>query len=135
VANNVALTFKPSEYPEYAMGNGIFFDTKWLQGMPKNRIGVFIHSLTHVIQHYPPGAPGWFTEGMATYADSVYSPTGEPPAFPDSAGDSYKDGYGTAARFLHWLEQNTVPDIVDQLNRANQTRQSFSATFQRLTGG
>jgi len=135
VANNVTLTTESSQFPEYVVGNAIVFDTKWLEGKPKNRIGVLIHATTHVIQQPFHDSPRWFIECMATYADSVYSPIGEPPAFPDSAGASYKDGYGTTARFLHWLEQHTTPNIVDQLNHADQAGQSFSATFQRLTNG
>src|SRR6476619_3076591 len=42
-------------------------------------------------------------------------------------------GGKVAARFLLWLEQHARLDIVDQLNHALQTRQSFSAIFHRLT--
>src|SRR5258708_6812653 len=132
VANNFALEFK-SNTPgaaAYSDGHALVFNTGWIKSKPSNSRGVFIHEFTHHVQNYSGGAPGWFVEGMATYSDSVYSPVGEPPAFPDSAGNSYKDGYGTAARFLHWLEQHTVPDIVDQLNRAIQNGPFFSCTFQ-----
>jgi hypothetical protein len=33
------------------------------------------------------------------------------------------------------LQQRTSPTIVDQLNKAVQTGQDFTATFQQITGG
>jgi hypothetical protein len=109
----------------------------WMQKNPKLVTGALIHELTHIIQDYPFYLV-WFTEGLADYSRSVYGPKDDSWSLPKSVSpsDSYKDGYAKAGRFLHWLEQHTPPNIhiLDQLNHAIQTGQSFSGTFQRLTG-
>jgi len=92
--------------------------------------------LTLLVEQYPPGAPGWFSDGMANYARYVYGPADDEDwSLPDRVQpqDSYTQGGGVAARFLLWLEQHTTLNIVDQLNHALQTKQSFSDTFRRLT--
>ena len=73
---------------------------------------------------------------MADYARSVYGPADDEDwSLPDRVQpqESYQQGGGVAARFLLWLEQHTTLDLVDQLNHALQTRQSFSSVFQDLT--
>ena len=116
-------------------GGEITINPEWMRQSPQQVVGALIHELTHVIQAYPIYLV-WFTEGMADYSRSIYGPADDDWSLPESVSpsDSYNDGYGTAARFLHWLEQHTIPTIVDQLNHTIQTGQSFSETFQRLTG-
>ena len=72
---------------------------------------------------------------MADYARYVYGPANDDWSLPDGVQpqNNYRQGGGVAARFLLWLEQHTTPDIIDQLNHALQTKQSFSDTFHRLT--
>lgn len=135
VAKNVVLTVGHPNAPAVTSGGNITLDDDFARQNLKQVVGALIHELTHVIQAGEK-APGWFIEGMADYVRSIYGPADDdwsmPPLQPK---DNYTDAYRIAARFLHWLDQHTVPNIVDQLSHAAQTGQSFSATFQRLTGG
>jgi hypothetical protein len=103
-------------------------------------LGWLTHELTHVVQNYQGGnVPGWFTEGMADYSRYYYAPAGANPSWwqiPGSptSSDSYSEGYGVAARFLIWLQQQKSSTIVNQLNRAAQAQQDFFALFQQITG-
>jgi len=137
VANNVVLKVEKTDGIAGTGGNQTTINSDWIRQNPQQVVGALIHELTHVIQAYPLYLV-WFTEGLADYSRSVYGPKDDAWSLPDSPSpsDSYKDGYGTAARFLHWLEQHTPPkpNVLDQLNHAIQTNQSFSETFQRLTG-
>ncbi len=135
VANNVVLIVSPHiNAPAFTLNNHITLDDSFARQNLKQVVGALIHELTHVIQASE-NAPGWFIEGMADYVRSTYGPADDdwslPPVQP---GDSYTQAYRVTARFLHWLDQHTVPNIVDHLSHAAQKKQSFSATFQRLTG-
>jgi hypothetical protein len=133
IANNVILTVSHVNAAAVTSGNHITLDDDFARQNLKQVVGALIHELTHVVQAGE-NAPGWFIEGMADYVRSIYGPADDdwsmPPVQP---GDSYNDAYRIAARFLHWLDQHTVPTIVDQLSHAAQTGGSFSATFQHLT--
>jgi len=131
----VGVTFNPDlSSPASTAGTMIIFNSDWLQQHP-NDVGLFTHELALLVQNYPPGTPSWFSDGMADYARSVYGPADDDWSLPDKVQpqDSYTQGGAVAARFLLWLEQHTRLDIVDQLNHALQTQQSFPAAFQRLT--
>lgn len=134
VAKNVVVTVSHIDAAALTSGGHITLDDNFARQNLKQVVGALIHELTHVVQAGE-NAPGWFIEGMADYARSIYGPADDdwsmPPVQP---GDSYNNAYRVAARFLHWLDQHTVPTIVDQLSHAAQTGGSFSATFQRLTG-
>jgi hypothetical protein len=125
----------PSAFAAFT-DDGISLNDYFARGHPKQLVGTLIHELTHVVQAHE-DAPSWFVEGMADYVASIYGPTDDSffLASGVQSGDSYKYGYAVASRFLHWLDQHTTPTIVDQLSHAAQTGGSFSATFQRLTGG
>ncbi|HEX3643213.1 MAG TPA: basic secretory protein-like protein [Ktedonobacteraceae bacterium] len=136
VAKNVVLMVSPHiDAPAFTTGDHITLDDSFARQNLKQVVGALIHELTHVIQAGE-NAPGWFIEGMADYTRSIYGPADDDWSMPPlQPGDSYNDAYRVAARFLHWLDQHTVPTIVDQLSHAAQTGGSFSDTFQRLTGG
>jgi len=133
---NVTLTFSSDlASPASISGPTITLSSDWIRQHP-NDIGLLTHELTLLTQAYPVGAPGWFSDGMADYARYVYGPADDDDwSLPDGVQpqDSYTQGGGVAARFLLWLEQHTTPDIIDQLNHALQTKQSFSDTFRHLT--
>jgi transcriptional regulator with XRE-family HTH domain len=131
----VGVTFSPDlSSPASISGTMITFNSNWLQQHP-NDVGLFTHELALLVQNYPPGAPSWFSDGMADYARSVYGPADDDWSLPGKVQpqDSYTQGGGVAARFLLWLEQHTRLDIVDQLNHAIQIQQSFPTVFQHLT--
>ncbi|HEY4032925.1 MAG TPA: basic secretory protein-like protein [Ktedonobacteraceae bacterium] len=133
---NVTLAFS-SHQPSPAAINGstITISSDWMHQHPTD-VGLLTHELILFVEQYPSGAPSWFATGVADYARSVYGPADDDDwSLPNGVQprDSYRQGGGIAARFLLWLEQHTRLDIVDQLNHALQTRQSFSDTFNHLT--
>jgi len=134
--HNVTLTFSSNlSSPVATSGTIVTLNPDWMGHHPTD-LGLLTHGLTLVVQQYPSGVPTWFSDGMADYTRYVYGPANDDDwSLPDSLQpqDSYKQGGGVAARFLVWLEQYTRLDIVDQLNHALQTRQSFSSAFHRLT--
>jgi hypothetical protein len=99
-------------------------------------IGVVAHELTHSVQGYPRGVPGWFTEGMADYARQVYGPKEQPGwALPRRLNEkqSYKDSYRVTGRFFLWLDAKH-PGILDKLHRRAQDREFDVADFKMITG-
>lgn len=137
VTNNVLLTFTNTCSLACHSGNNLMGNPSWAQRSSKDVVGAFTNQLAMIIQAYPSSTPTWFVTGMADYVRSIYGPADDDWALPPSKepGDNYTQGFAVTARFLHWLEQETVPTIVDQLNRAMQARQPFPATFQLLAGG
>ena len=132
---NVTLTFSANlSSPGTANATTITLNPDWMRQHPTD-VGLLTHELTLVVQQYRSGVPAWFSDGMADYARYEYGPADDDWSLPDAVQpqDSYKQGGGIAARFLVWLEQYTSLDIVDQLNHALQTKQSFSSAFHRLT--
>src|SRR5437588_12184082 len=135
-STNVVTLILASDLPSPAIAGGtiVVFSSDWIRQHP-NDVGLFTHELALLVQGYPPGAPNWFSDGMADYARDVYGPADDDWSLSNTvqSQDRYTQGGGVAARFLLWLEQYTRLDIVDQLNHALQTKQPFLSTFQRLT--
>ncbi|HEX3642664.1 MAG TPA: NB-ARC domain-containing protein [Ktedonobacteraceae bacterium] len=132
---NVTLTFSSNlSSPGAASDTTITLNANWMRQHPTD-VGLLTHELTLVVQQYRSGVPAWFSEGMANYARYEYGSADDDWSLPDAVQpqDSYKQGGGIAARFLVWLEQYTSLDIVDQINHALQTKQSFASAFHRLT--
>ena len=96
--------------------------------------GMVIHELTHVVQGYPGGGPGWLVEGIADWIRIVhYEPQAPRPRInPDKA--SYKDAYKTTAIFLEWIEKNHGPGLVVKLNEALRNGSYNDALFKEEAG-
>ena len=121
--------------PAYCTGSEIHVSVEWMHKHPED-IGVIAHELTHSVQGYPRGVPGWFTEGMADYARLVFGPKEQPGwSLPRrlTARQSYKDSYRTTARFFVWLDEKH-PGVMDKLHRRAQDREFDVADFRMLTG-
>src|SRR6266849_231757 len=133
---NVTLTFSSDQsYAAVTNGTTININSNWVRQHPTD-VGLITHELTLIVEQYPSGAPGWFADGIADYARSVYGPADDDNwSLPNGVQpqDNYLQGGAVAACFLQWLEQHTTLDIVDQLNHALQRGQSLSTVFRRLT--
>lgn len=106
----------------------------WIQKHPDD-LGMVIHELTHVIQHYPSPNPGWVTEGIADYLRwAIYE--GKPLTwFPLSQEPSgYTRGYQVAAGFLLWLESGPAFGIVRKLNKAMREGKYSDHLFEESSG-
>ena len=91
-------------------GDRIRFHAKWFREHGDD-VGVAVHELTHVVQSYKLGAPGWFTEGFADYTRWFqYEPADKRPT-PDAKA-KYTDSYRTSAAFLNWVATTYGQDVL-----------------------
>ncbi|MCF3107388.1 basic secretory family protein [Niabella sp. CC-SYL272] len=97
----------------------VCYGADYMKKHPKD-MDVVTHEVMHVIQNYPSG-PGWVTEGIADYVRHVYgvnnAATGWALRSP-RPGESYTNGYGTAARLFAWIERRVQKGTVKKLNAA-----------------
>lgn len=132
----VRIVFEPRlRVPAYARGNEVTVSAAWLRENPGD-IGMLTHELTHVVQGYPKGDPGWFTEGFADYTRLLYGPKEQPDwSLPEKLTDkqSYTDSYRTTARFFQWLDEKH-PGAIDQLHRKMQRDEFKVEDFKEATG-
>lgn len=99
----------------------------------RDDFGMVVHELTHVVQSYPPGGPGWLVEGIADYVRLVhFEPQAPRPKIdPDKA--SYKDAYKTTAIFLEWIEKTHGAGLVVKLNAALRKGMYRDELFKEIT--
>ena len=114
-------------------GNVIHLAADYVKGHT-NDLGMVIHELTHVVQSYPPGGPGWLVEGIADYIRLSYFEPKVPVPRIDPERASYRDAYKTTAVFLAWIEKNHDRQIVQKLNRALRKQNYREGLFQESTG-
>ncbi len=116
-----------------ASGNVINFAAGYVRGHT-NDWGMVVHELTHVVQSYPPGGPGWLVEGIADYIRlSHFEPNAPRPRInPDKA--SYRDAYKTTAIFLAWAEKKHDAKLVSKLNAALRQRKYSAELWKEAAG-
>jgi len=133
---HITVRFKTGiNVPAYCSGDTITVSVEWLTEHPED-IGMLTHELTHAVQTYPKGEPGWFTEGLADYARKIYGPKVQPDwALPErlTPRNSYKQSYRVAGRFFEWLDAKH-PGSIDKLHRRMQTGEFVVEDFERITG-
>ncbi len=96
--------------------------------------GMVVHELTHVVQAYPPGGPGWLVEGIADYIRIVhFEPQAKRPKL-DPAKASYKDAYKTTAMFLEWIELHHTAGVVVKMNAALRAGAYKDELWTNITG-
>jgi hypothetical protein len=122
-------------YPAFCTGSQISINIDWLTKHPDD-IALLTHELTHAVQAYPRGDPGWFVEGLADFARQKYGPKVQPNwSLPKklTAKQSYRDGYRVSASFLIWLDAKH-PGAVDKIHRRMQDREYEPNDFKAATG-
>jgi hypothetical protein len=131
--DEVTIVFKNNR-PGVAAASAatITISADWVRQHPDD-FGMVVHELTHVVQRYPPNKAGWLVEGIADYVRYFhYEPQKKfGPLDPEKA--SYKQGYGTAARFLDWLERKK-PGLVRRLNGALREGRYDDGLFEEHAG-
>jgi Peptidase of plants and bacteria len=118
----------------FTSGNTITIAADWVKKHPDD-YGMVVHELTHVVQSYPPTGRDtrWLVEGIADYVRYFkYEPDTKWGAINRKA--SYRDGYGTAARFLAWIEKTHNKEIVSKLNQALRKSEYKDKLFKDVTG-
>lgn len=129
----VTLCFDPKmKGVAHASGGKITISASFVRQHPDDW-GMVIHELTHAVQSYPPGGPGWLVEGIADYIRIVkYEPQAPRPAI-NRLKASYKDAYKTAAMFLEWIETQGHPGLVAKLNAALRMGQYTDEIWSKTT--
>ena len=132
----IPLVFeKGLNHPAHASGGKLVFSVEWFLKHPDD-LGVMTHELTHLVQRYPGGNPGWLVEGVADYARHLYGPKSDPWKVPANLVEGrhrYNQGYGVTAKFLLWLEEQK-PGTVDELHRRMQAGTFKVDAFTELAG-
>jgi len=121
--------------PAHCSGNKVTVGVQWLKKHPED-FALLTHELTHAVQMYPRGDPGWITEGIADYARHLYGPKEQKNwALPTRLTErqSYKDSYRTTGKFFLWLDEKH-PGTVDKIHRAMQERTYDIGLFKEATG-
>ena len=113
-------------------GRKIRISPAWLKKRPDD-YGMVIHELTHVVQGYPGGGPGWVTEGIADYVRYVqYEKRAITPK--EQRKGNYKSGYWTAGSFLAWAAEKHDPKLIQKLNAAMRSGKWADSIWKDLTG-
>lgn len=129
----VTLYFDPAMKGVAHAANGrITISAEFVRAHPDDW-GMIVHELTHVVQAYPPGGPGWLVEGLADYIRIVkFEPQAPRPNLTRLA--SYKDAYKTAAMFLEWVEKQHASGLVVKLNAALRAGKFREELWKEITG-
>ena len=131
---NIRIVVK-KEMPGVAATGGatIHVSAQFVKNHPHD-VGMIVHELVHVVQAYPDPKPGWLTEGIADYVRYWHFEPGSR-SFPiDAARSSYRDSYGTAARFLAWLAAAKDAKLVQKLDAAMSQGEYREAIFEESAG-
>lgn len=118
----------------FAQGNRVVVSSHWIEDHPED-IGLVVHELVHIVQHYRRRVPGWVTEGIADYLRwAIYE--GKPQRWFRRPNEprAYTQGYRTAAGFFLWLEADQAPGIVARLNTAARRGDYNDDLFEEATG-
>ncbi len=131
--NEVTLYFDPAMKGVAHAANGrITISAAFVREHPDDW-GMVVHELTHVVQAYPAGGPGWLVEGIADYIRIVkFEPQAPRPKLTRLA--SYKDAYKTTAMFLEWIEVKHKPGLVKELNAILRQGTYRDECWTELTG-
>ena len=151
------VIFEPSQGGlAYTTGNQLHISSALIRKMPDDYRGMFVHELTHVVQHYGQyrAEESWIVEGIADYVrHKYYEKDIRPTVQLDAQGHlvdytisnlglynlqmqnsdlrekGYLKGYVLAADFLYWLELRKDPQIVHKLNAALSKGQNTNDVF------
>jgi hypothetical protein len=130
----VKLIFEPMKGVAHTSKDVMHISAEWVTKKAPNDYGMVVHELTHVVQDYQGKGEGWLTEGIADYIRDRHFEPGvrHHQIKPDKS--SYRDGYGPAATFLIWLEEQKDKDIVRKLNIASHDGKYSPALFKEYCG-
>jgi Peptidase of plants and bacteria len=117
-----AVTIRIHEFdwdgvPAYADSEGVSIKTSHLRASPSDAGGVSVHELMHIVQRgWIADVPGWLIEGFADYAryeSQLDVLQGNEWSIPEGyqGGTNYVDGYGTAASFIRFLNDNQIVTV------------------------
>lgn len=125
--------------PAWAGGGTISLNATWAEKNRDEAVGCIVHELTHIVQAYPGGAPGWLVEGIADYIRWFLFE-------PESRGAllnrhtirtaRYDASYRVSANFLDWVVATHGQEgaLLRRLNGRLQRRRYGDDFWQQATG-
>lgn len=125
--------------PAYASGGTITINGSWIT-KHRDDLGMVVHELTHVVQHYPDNEKdtGWLVEGIADYVrwwryePELHATKGRTKVDPAKA--KYTDSYRTTAVWLAWCSRKYHMALVPCLDKALREGRDPMPVFSKLTG-
>ena len=124
--------------PAWAAGDEICLNKAWIKSQLKGEsLGSTVHELTHVVQQYPGGAPGWFQEGFADYVRWYqFEPEKHGCVIRnwDDPKVKYDASYRVSANFLDWVARTHGRDVLKKVNAACRARRYRDELWKELTG-
>ena len=131
----VTLEFKDMPGVAHTSGNTITISTGWIRRRPDD-LGMVVHELTHVIQSYPGGQPGWMVEGIADHVRYfTYEPAVGAAFKPRRGQPDFRAGYLPAAAFLNWIDQRVDGNLIQELNAQARNGRMTEAWLAEKAGG
>ena len=133
-SKEVTLRFDPAmDGVAATQKTSIVISAAWVRQHPED-FGMVIHELVHVVQDYQGKGEGWLTEGIADYIRYwIYEP-GTRTFEINRVKSHYRQGYGTAAAFLDWIERTKAKGTVVKLNTASREGTYREALFEEWFG-
>jgi len=132
---DVVISFQPKmDHPAHSSGFSIVISAAHLSKDPSDTLGVFIHELTHVIQHQR--GPGWFIEGVADYTryrlkhDDRWAERCRKHINYDNPFGSYWN----STAFLFYLEDTYQKPIVRPVSMALRAKTYREDIWKKITG-
>jgi hypothetical protein len=117
--------------------NRIHISAEYIKAHPDD-YGMVVHELTHIVQHYVKlkAEEVWLQEGIADYIRHKYfeRDIANLAATVDPTKDSFRTGYRVTAAFLFWLENNSNPRVVQEINRGCSDGHCTVELFRRACG-
>jgi len=127
---------KTLKVPAYALPRErkIVLNAEWFTKHPDD-VGAVVHEMVHIAQDHAPGAPSYWTEGVADYVRHKLGYTNSW-SHPRCSAEfpHYTSGYWCTSAFLMYLDEQFGSNIVHQLNAALRQRPYSDAFFAGATG-
>lgn len=118
----------------YIENNSLIISPKWLSDTSDSS-QILLHEFIRMALAYPQTAESWIADGIASYvADSLGFNTdaGGFPSYDET--QNYTDGGSVTAAFLLWVNQNTVPDLINKIDSAVRNSEYTEQTWYSITG-
>jgi len=134
---HLSLNFRESMgHPAHMAGTNMVIEGNHLRRHPDDASGVFVHELTHFVQSYPGGAPGWFVEGAADYIRYKTFPNSKWANQNKARTDKSKPlaAYWNSTAFLLWIEKMQKPNAVSHVSRLCKEGKYTEDVWKNLTG-
>jgi len=117
----------------FTVNNEVQVQIAYIRTQPGD-MGMIVHELTHVVQSYPSGGPGWITEGIADYVRYQLGYQTSWSYYHCDSVSKYTSGYNCGATFLHYVQTKYDSNIIKEINTAMKAGTYTDALFSSKTG-